>query len=174
MKRIFILLLIVTSIGIYSESLDPIKLEKITSFLTQIRHTNDVDWKNGLESIDPNPVPYLENVIASNTVRTYVKGNAIEALKALQSKEADTLLIKVFGDANGSKNLRKSAIRVYAEKNATVNESKTKAVFSTTLKEKEFLDFSTKQIDTAKSKKQFQKQGSQLGKTDKLLKKKTD
>ncbi len=160
--------------GIYSESVDPIKLEKVTSFLSQVRHPNDVNWKKVLESIDPNPVPYLETVIATNGVRTYVKGNAIEALKALQSTEADSLLIKVFGDANASKNLRKSAIRVYAEKNATVNESKTKTVFSTHLKEKEFLDFSSRQIDSAKSKKEFQKQGSQFGKSDQYLKKKTD
>lgn len=174
MKKIFILLLILSSFGIYSQSLDPIKLEKVTSFLTQVRHPNEVDWKLGLESIDPNPVPYLENVIASNSVRTYVKGNAIEALKALQSAEADTLLIKVFGDANTSRNLRKSAIRVYAEKNASANESKAKAVFSSTLKEKEYLDYSAKQIESVKSKKQFQRQGSPSEINGKLLKKKTD
>ncbi|TGN20944.1 HEAT repeat domain-containing protein [Leptospira idonii] len=136
---------------LFAEPLNQETLDRMITSLSLSRHPGDIDLKVLVTSIDPQPVPYLKEIIENRPVRVYVKVNAVNALAKFELTESKSYLETHLSDPNQHRLVRQSVIQSYIQK--YYDKDPNAAVFKlrTSIKEKEFLDFAEKSIDFSKS-----------------------
>ncbi|PJZ83986.1 hypothetical protein [Leptospira harrisiae] len=155
MNRLFSLVFVsalIFVVPLFSESLDQEKLDRLVVSLSLSRHPGDVDLKKLATAIDPNPVPYLKEIIENSPVRVYVKVNAVNALAEFESSEAKAGLEKQLSGSNQHRLVRQSVIKSYINKYYGVDPNTTSTKVRALIKEREFLDFAERSIEISKGK----------------------
>ncbi|MCG6141680.1 hypothetical protein [Leptospira mtsangambouensis] len=155
MNRVFLLVFVSVSIfvlPVFSEPLDQEKLDRLIVSLSLSRHPGDVDLKKMAIAVDPNPVPYLKEIIENSPVRVYVKVNAVNTLAEFETQEAKVSLENQLSSSTQHRLVRQSVIKSYVNKYYGVDPNATSTKVRTLVKEREFLDFAEKTMESSKGK----------------------
>nr|WP_232369370.1 HEAT repeat domain-containing protein [Leptospira abararensis] len=158
-RLVFIILLSLFSfvLPVFAEGLDQGKLDQLIASLSLSRHPGDVDFKKLATAVDPNPVPYLKEIIENSPVRVYVKVNAVKALSEFESPEAKSSLENNLSNSNQHRLVRQSAIKSYVSKYYESDPNAISVKVKSLIKEREFLDYAEKSMDSSKMKQSFNK-----------------
>lgn len=135
---------------VFADTLDQGTLDRLISSLSLSRHSGDVDFKKLVTAVDPNPVPYLREIIENSPVRVYVKVNAVKALSEFESPEAKTSLENNLSNSNNHRLVRQSAIKSYLGKYYENDPSTISFKVRSLIKEREFLDYAEKSMASSK------------------------